>query len=211
MAKKQIQPYWRPNFRIPGTLPDIKVVRTDFIVNSVAIALALVTCFVIFQREFRAHVLRGTVADLEARVEAAKPENKKSLAVDSRFRKAGEYVVELQKFYSSPYRAHELLLYLSNSVSEGLIFKQITLNEKVITVKKKSELGYAISIGGDVTELPILDSYKMQLQSAELFNEEGCSVEVSETVAAPDFETRIFPYRLSIEVKPESMAKKGGK
>ena len=45
-SKRDTQPYWRPDFKIQSTLPDIKVVRTDFIINCIVVALMLIAVFI---------------------------------------------------------------------------------------------------------------------------------------------------------------------
>ena len=37
-----VQPSWHPNFRIVETLPDTKVIRTDFAFNGVFVVIAVV-------------------------------------------------------------------------------------------------------------------------------------------------------------------------
>lgn len=63
--RKDSPPHWRPNFVNAAELPDIKVVRTNFIVNSIAVALALGMVFLIGKREYSARVLEAEVSNLE--------------------------------------------------------------------------------------------------------------------------------------------------
>ncbi len=39
--KRVIKTHWHPNFRNPETLPDIKVVRTSLLLNTIAIAAGI--------------------------------------------------------------------------------------------------------------------------------------------------------------------------
>ena len=41
------QPNWHPNFRIADSLPDLKVVRTDFFINAISLSLAAVAVFLL--------------------------------------------------------------------------------------------------------------------------------------------------------------------
>lgn len=211
MAKrKMLHPYWRPNFRISATLPDIKVVRTGFLVNGVAIAFAVIALFMVLQKEYRANALEKSVDSLQAQVDNSAAQNKTNLALNARFLTAGKYVEELHRFHESPFQMDALMVNLSNSVPEGLIFNTLKLDEVPITVAKKQELGFRITISGTVDELTILDAYKGKLLAAEFLNPDGYKVDIDEAVRAPDPVTRIFPYQLSILVKPQPQ-KKGGK
>lgn len=208
--KKTFQPYWRPNFRNASTLPDIKVIRTDFLVNGFAVACALGAIFFLLQKEYRARSLNALVSDLRDQVTVATPQNKKSLQLNDRFRLAGRYVAEIQGFYNTPFLPDELLVKLSNSVPEGLIYKEVSMEETVSKLGKTSYLGISLRINGTVRDLTILDEYKVWLRKADFLNPEGYNATVDERVEAPDGVTRIFPYQLTINVRPVP-AKKGGK
>lgn len=208
--KRNFQPYWRPDFRIAGTLPDIKVIRTGFLINGFAIGLALFALFFLLQREFRASALNSTVTDLEQRIESAKPANKKHLEVNERFRSAATYVEELHKFYNTPFDPYEAMVFFSNSVPDGLIYRSMRMEEIIVSHKKDVKVGYRISINGTVSELPILDRFKKELQDSSFLNPPGYKASIDESVSAPDAVTRIFPYQLFIVVDA-APPKKGGK
>ena len=207
MAKKNFQPHWRPNYRITSTLPDIKVVRTDFIINSIALGLAVFSAFFLFQREYRANSLAGVVADLEHQVADATPQDKKNVATNEEFRSSGRYIEELQKYYNTPFDPHELMVKMSNLVPAGLVFNQIVMDETVVKQGKESYVGYQIRINGSVSDLPILEQFKGVLRESDFLNPEGYTADVGETVSAPDAVTRIFPFQMTIQVEPS----KGGK
>lgn len=211
MAKKKaFQPYWRPDFRNPSTLPDIKVIRTDFLINGFAMACAISALFFFLQKEYRARSLETLVSGLREQVALLTPQNAKSLQLNERFRTAGLYVAEIQSFHNSPYSPDELLVDLSNSVPDGLVFRQISMNEAIYNIAKTPYLGISISLAGSVRDLTILENYLTLLRNADFLNPEGFSAEVEESVSAPDAVTRIFPFQLTIEVKPV-LPKKGGK
>jgi len=103
VSKRDIQPYWRPDFKIQSTLPDIKVVRTDFIINCIVVALALVAVFSLLRQEYRAHVLRSSIAVIEKRINASEAADKLNLKRSEGFKKSAQSVVELQRFYRAPF------------------------------------------------------------------------------------------------------------
>lgn len=209
--KQDFQPYWRPDFRIPSTLPDIKIIRTGFAVNSVAILLVLVVGFMLLQREYRGRALGGTIHEMEQRIQEAAPADKASLKLNEKFRSAAAHIEEIQKFYTAPILSHDLLAHLTEMQPDDLIFSRVTFSESLEKQKKKTALSYVINLTGEVKDLRILDQFKKDLQEAEFLAPEGFASEINESVQTPDAVTRIFPYRISITMRPVSEKKGGAK
>ena len=214
MSKKQreMQPHWRPNFRIAGTLPDIKVIRTDFLINAFAVTAALVMLFVLGQREFRAYVLKNSVEDTERRIRLAEADNNVYLKDSEAFRAAAQRVVELDTFYDVPVLPHRLIVQLVDLKPEDLIFKRIAVSEQVVKEGPNSEVCYRITMSGEVRELTTLDEFKGKLSESKLLNIEGFTSSVDESLESRDPQTGIFPYRLTVvlsPVKPAAPAPEG--
>ena len=106
--QRDIQPYWRPDFKIQSTLPDIKVVRTDFIINAIAVALALIAAFTVLQREYRAFSLNRAIASMQQSIGETEANNNQNLQASERFRESAQSVVELQDFFRAPFAAHQI-------------------------------------------------------------------------------------------------------
>jgi hypothetical protein len=212
-SKKEIQPYWRPDFKIQSTLPDIKVVRTDFIINFIAVALVLVVGFSLLQREYRAFSLRGTIEDMEQRIRISEADDNIKLRASERFREAAQHVVELQRFYSSPLPAHEFLAELALLKPKDLIFSRVMLSESILKEDGGAQMGYRIQITGDVRELTVLTEFKGVLQQSDLLNPEGFVSVVDESMQQRDAKTGIVPFQISISLsaEKESKASEGGK
>lgn len=104
MSKKgEIQPHWRPDFRNPSTLPDIKVIRTDFIVNGIAIACLLVAVFLAGRQEYTIMGLGGESKQLSSEIQAGERADKQAVALSQRFRDAGKAIEDLERFYRAPF------------------------------------------------------------------------------------------------------------
>jgi len=220
-SKREIQPYWRPDFKIKSTLPDIKVVRTGFIVNFIAVALVLIAVFTLMQREYRAYSLHSSIAGMEQRLRVSQADDNLSLKESEHFRKSAQSVEELQRFFRVPFTAHEFLAELSLLKPEGLIFSRVMISEAVFSRKGKgkgaaatSEMTYAINITGDVRGLTVLTQFKGALQASPSLNPEGFKVVVDESMQRRDAATGITPFQVSILLTPETArpaASKGGK
>ncbi|WP_269525616.1 hypothetical protein [Coraliomargarita parva] len=210
--KKDIQPYWRPNFNIPSTLPDIKVIRTGFIVNSIAIGVALIAAVLLLQKEYKAYSLGATIQELQQQITVAEADDNLHLKTSQRFRDAANYVIEVDTFYSAPWLAHEFVADLLTLRPKDLIFTRLALSEQVVKQKNKNIVECRITISGEVRELPVLDEFKNALQEAEFLNQAEYTREISESLESKNLKTGIFPYRLTIVLTPSAAkpVKKGG-
>jgi hypothetical protein len=206
--KHDIQPYWRPDFKIQSTLPDIKVVRTDFIINFIAVALVLIAVSTLLQREYRAYSLRSAIVGMEKRIRVSEAEDNLSLKESERFRESAQRVEELQRFFRAPFTAHEFLAELSSLKPEGLIFTRVMISEAVTSRKVKtveeSQMAYTISITGDVRGLSILSQFKGALQASPSLNPEGFEVVVDESMQQRNAKTGITPFQVSLSLTPET-------
>ncbi len=204
-SSKNIQPNWRPNFRNPETLPDIKAVRTDFIVNFVAVALAFLAVIFVGQREYRAHVLKSSIRDLERQIRVAEPDDAATLKLSQRYREGADNFVELERFYRSAFFVHDMLGELARNQPVDLIFDSISYSEAVSKRDQQPVVEYRVVLSGKVKELPVLDGFKATLGETPSFGNERFSVEIDETVQSRDTETRIFPYQINITLRPADL------
>lgn len=208
MSKRDIQPHWRPNFKIQSTLPDIKVVRTNFMINFITVAVALVALFMLLQQEYRAHALRDSIAVLQDRIQASDADDQLNLKRSEAFHKSAQSVVELQRFYRAPFVAHRLLADLAVLKPEGLTLSRITFSESIQKPKKgASKMAYTIRLFGTVEDLPVLSAFKETLQSAPAFEVEGFVAVVDENIQRRNLETGVTPFQISIVLNPGAPAK----
>ena len=221
-SRNDIEPYWRPDFKIQSTLPDIKVVRTDFIINFIAVALGLIAVFTLLQREYRAYSLRSAITGMEQRLRVSEADDNLNLKESARFRESAQSVEELQRFFRAPFVAHESFAELALLKPEGLVFSRMMFSEAVTKKKgkgKKSKskaepkMAYEINITGDARGLKVLTEFKRAVQASSLLNPEGFTVVVDESMQQRNAQTGITPFQVLISLTPEASAasSKGGK
>ncbi len=201
-----MQPFWRPNFVNQSELPDIKVIRTDFIINFIAVTLALCVAFFLLQREYRSYSLGKTISDMEQQIRVADADDVENLKLSESFRSSALYVIEVEKFFDSPILAYDFLYKLSLIKPEDLIFNSVSLNESLIKQGAKDVVAYSINITGDAKNLTVLDDFKKVLEEAELLQVAGFDLEIDETLQGRDEKTGIFPYRLAVSLTPTKAA-----
>jgi hypothetical protein len=165
--------------------------------------------FFLLQREYRSYSLGKTIANMEQRIRVADADDIESLKLSEKFRGSAQYIVEVEKFYSAPLLAHDLLFGLSQIKPEDLIFKSVSMNETVVKQGSKKIIVYSIDIAGDAKNLTVLDDFKKVLVESDLFQLSAFDVEIDETLQGRNAKTGIFPYRLAISLKPAAPKTEG--
>jgi len=204
-------PNWHPNFRLPAELPDIKVIRTDFLINGFAAALILLSLFTIVKREFSIRSITQEVTALESSVKDLKKENESVVKVSESYRELSKEIEELEKFYDAPYDSAILLKQISEIRPEDILLSSISLTEKLASAGKKgpTSLHYDIRIAGNTRNLTIVSDFKGLLEAEELLTFEELETVVREDIQPPNSQTGLFPYTLNISIRPKT--KKKGK
>jgi hypothetical protein len=205
-GKSNIQLNWHPDFRIKSTLPDTRVVRTNFIAKIVILAAILMVTAILLKREYQAYMLHQVVQNLEQQVQSASQADLARLKKSEQFRKLASNVIDLQSFFKVPFAPHDSIVALAKTKPEGLIFTRIILSELVVQVKvdKKTKLqvAFKLSISGNVQELPVLTQFKRELEESQLLNKSGYTASVSENIDQRNADTGIIPFQLSVLLEP---------
>ena len=200
--KKEMQPFWRPNFVNQSELPDIKVIRTDFIINLIAVTLTLCVAFYLLQAEYRSYTLGKTILGMEQQIRVADSNDVENLKRSETFRESAQNIVEVEEFFDAPLLVHEFLYDLAGIRPEDLIFNSVSLSESMTKQSNKSVRIYSINISGDAKNLTVLDDFKKVLSEEELLQLPGFALEIDETLQGRDDKTGIFPYRMAITLTP---------
>lgn len=205
-SKENIQPHWRPDFKIESTLPDIKIIRTNFAINSVVLVLVVLSGALLIQRESRSYLLQRSISNLEQQVQNASPENMQRLEKSQQFCNAAQNVKELQQFFQVPFFAHESVVELASLKPEDLTFSRVACDESTTQIginknaKTKPKLKFQIDIKGNVQDLPILTDFKRLLKESALLNPEGFEVSIDENIQQRDSDTGIIPFQITVSL-----------
>ncbi|MGJ8640836.1 MAG: hypothetical protein ACSHYA_15710 [Opitutaceae bacterium] len=211
---KDAHPNWRPDFCNQATLPDIKVVRTNFLINFLSVTAALVAVYFMVEREYRAHSLTQTVAVLEQQVASARKTNNANLSLSTEFKKISSKVVDLQQFFSTPFEAHSFMARIVELCPAGLVIQDLSYSEVFPdTGKAKKVSEYLINISGEVDDPLILGEFKTSLESSGIFEVGDLGAIIDESLQRRVVDTGIFPYRITIKLakKEKSAENKKGK
>src|SRR5450432_2089351 len=109
-------PHWHTNFRNFEQLPDKKVVRTTFFVNTAAIAIASVLLLWFGYREYHLASLRSQIADAQKQIDDNSKQNKEALRLTAIFSEEEKKLAEAEAFLKSPISPTEFVNLLGKTL-----------------------------------------------------------------------------------------------
>lgn len=196
-SKKEVQPNWHPNFRIQSELPDIKPIRTGFIINSFAVVLCLGLALMVMQQELKRMSLNRTIADLRATVSANESSNREALQQSREFVEEVRKLQELEAFYEAPVSGYRFLLFLAEIRSENLVYDSVTLQESIRMDRRNEVTTFRVQIGGKSRDLLTLGEFKDYLENLPFVVANGGVV--NETIYPRDENTGSFPFSIVVD------------
>ena len=128
-------PGWHPDFRIAADLPDNKVVRTDFIINGVALAILVVAAWAFYTREVQLKEATEEVARWTADIAANKPKYNEALALQREFTDAEKRIAEVSAFAKSPLEIAGLISRLGASLPKLVAIDVVERRDDVFVIR----------------------------------------------------------------------------
>jgi Tfp pilus assembly protein PilN len=126
---------WHPNFRNYERLPDIKVVRTAFFVNLVAVVLALGSLSFVVWREYETATLRRQVAQVEERIPADKAKSTEAVALYKEFQKHSDRIEEIRQFKLRGFSVTPIMVHLASTMPSDVVLTSLDFQEKRIVLR----------------------------------------------------------------------------
>jgi hypothetical protein len=128
-------PGWHPDFRIAASLPDNKVVRTEFIINGVALAILALVVWMFYSRETQLHEATAEVARWTADIDANRAKFNEALGLQQEFSEAEKRLTEIADFSRSPVEISELINRLGNSLPRLVAIDVVERKEDVFVIR----------------------------------------------------------------------------
>lgn len=130
-----VVPAWHPNFRNYEKLPDVKVVRTAFFVNGVAIAALLAVGAWFSMQEWQLHVLRTQIASAEQEIARDKKPSDAQVALYKKFQAEEAKAKEVDEFVNSKPPVSDLLLRLTHTLPENIALTTFDLTQSGLMLR----------------------------------------------------------------------------
>jgi hypothetical protein len=119
-------PPWHPNYRNVDRLPDIKVVRTTFFVNGIAVLITVLLAMYLVQSEVERGSLTSDINTAKAAAAERKPLSEQAIVHFRQFQEQEKKIHELQQFLTgSTITFPQLLLELGASLQPSTLLNGI--------------------------------------------------------------------------------------
>jgi hypothetical protein len=193
-------PNWHPNFRNVALLPDLKVVRTSFVVNAVCITLASVALLFTAYRQYLALNISSDIRQSENRIKANAARNSKLLELGADFEAGTAKIETVGEFIKSPFRTSELLRALGASVPSYMDFTAVSYDGRNLSL-------HGTIRGASDTATALLTSYADGLRQNEFIGPIFPDINVTSVLRDPRTQTMTFEIQLKPPAPPPAPAK----
>src|SRR5688500_10849506 len=120
-------PAWHPNFRNYQKLPDIKVVRTAFFVNGVAVLVLLSLAGYLGFQEWQLRGVKTQLAEVQAQLDRDKRVSDQAIALFKKFQAEEAKVTEVDAFMKSKPLVSALLIRLAQTLPKNIALDNLDL------------------------------------------------------------------------------------
>ena len=206
---------WHPNFVDQAALPDIKVIRTNFLLNLIAVGVVLGFGFFIIQKELAYREVSSEIARQTEVIAQRESANQKALSTSRQFQTVAQKFVEIGTFKEGPIAPEELLLKIASLRPLDLILSDLSYEEIEVEVagtgknkkNKTRRMNYTIELSGEARSLEVLNQFKSALRDENFLGDEGYSAELTESVQARDRVSGVFPFSIEMNISKASSGK----
>jgi hypothetical protein len=113
-------PLWHTNFRNFDRLPDTKVVRTTFFINTAAVVVALGMILWLGQREYTNYNLKEQNAEAQRQIDSNKKQDAEALRLTALFQAEDKKLSEVAAFVRVPITPAEFVGLLADSLPKDI-------------------------------------------------------------------------------------------
>lgn len=128
-SKAPAQSPWHQDFRNPDALPDIKVIRTRFFVNFVAIVIPLFVSVIWIQNEISLSSLKSSIAELEVEKLSMESSNSELVELSREFLQESAKIESLDTYYYNLFPLSDYMMTLSDQVGEDMVVSSLELKK----------------------------------------------------------------------------------
>ncbi len=204
-GKVKEQAQWHVDFRIVDTLPDTKLIRTDFMLTFVAICLAVGLLFLLVFREYKIFTMDREIVELNNSIKQDTADNRQHLLLDSKFNLLSKKVKELDSFRYNPFPPPDFMLALSDIRSHEIVLTDVVFREVNVRKGRTLTLLNNVSLSGSVTgssqsATQIVSDYVDKLKSLDILSEYINKIQLDSLTRLDD--SGAFEFSISIELNP---------
>lgn len=133
--QSETEPLWHPNFRNFERLPDTKVVRTTFFVNTASIAITLALAMWVFYREYHIRTLEQQIAAAEQQISSNTKQNAEALRLNKIFVAENQKVTEAENFLQAPISPSEFVKIIGQTLPKEIQIDYIETRNQAFVLR----------------------------------------------------------------------------
>ena len=173
-TKRELGTPWHQDFRNPESLPDIKVIRTQFFLNFVAVLLPMVVAIFWVQKEMAISVLKGDIEKLESQKTSMKADNAKLVGYSRDFMKESAKLDVLGDYYYNLFSVSEMIAGISEKVPEEITLSSVRIEKGTRVVGKEVHDIWESQIVGFISQesqdaINVVNSFVEELEKVDVF------------------------------------------
>ncbi len=190
---------WHPNFRNYDRLPDIKVVRTTFFVNTVALTVTLLVSAWVASREYHISDLNRQITESQEQINQTKGKSAEAVLLFSKFQAEERRFLEVDAFIKSRHAVSPLLRHLGGSLPKGiaLTYFDLRLDERG-KVKASMLILRGIARGSADQATGRASAYEVQLRKDEVLKPLIESVSLTNAARNPADDRLTFEIQIKL-------------
>ncbi len=182
--KKIVQSAWHPNFRNVETLPDIKAIRTDFIINWGIVLVAAVLLMFFLKNEIAALSVGRSIKEFETKISENTGKNNNNLRLSGEFGTLSKKISELTDFVKAPVTPSIFLLTFAQVKPEEMLMQSISYDSQTIDLgNRKTAPGKLVTLQSTVNGTPaavtqLVTEYVETIKNLDIIKESVHKVEL---------------------------------
>lgn len=195
-----VAPVWHPNFRNFDRLPDTKVVRTTFFVNTAAAGAAIALVLWLGYREYNLKNLGVQIAEARAQVDTNSKQNTEALRLTQVFADEERKIAEAEAFLKMPVAPSEFIVLIGQTLPKEVSIEFIDMRIPVDPKGQQFVLRGAVA-GTRDQAAGSASSYVELLKAHPRLGSVFDPITLDKLT--PDGATGFMAFEISLKVKPE--------
>lgn len=196
-SQPEAAPLWHANFRNFDRLPDTKVVRTTFFINTAAIVLAVGMVLWLAQREYTNYSLKEQNAEARRQIDSNQKQNAEAIRLSKLFLADELKVNEVINFIKAPITTAEFIEQISASLPKEIEIDsaetQFT-NKKIFVIKGRVAGNREVASG-------IASNYEALLKAHSVLGKVFDPIKLNRL--DPDVSGGFMTFDISLTIAPE--------
>lgn len=206
MAKNNSDSFlnWHPDFCIQATLPDVKVIRTGFLVNFIALTCPLLLGGLIAFNWLEALSIQEQIEDRKQTIQTKGRENAENVKMSKQFDVASAKLTDINNFLTRNLDELAVVVAIAESRPKEIALSKISYLEQDIADGNKSKVKSTAQLVGvlrgiSAEDVVMLDVYKSTLEKLDVF--QGMLANVTLPPPTLDSDRGLSKFNITIDLK----------